>query len=446
MGIRKFPLTSIEIPSSVEHIEEAAFFMCTSLSSVKLSFGLKSLGNRVFDNCRTLQSIEIPSSITSIGEDAFMACIGLSSIELPSSIVNIGSSAFGLCYFEKKHFINNTSLSDARNWGVTIVDKRTEDGLIINNQTVIKCVENATSVNIPSDVLFIGENAFSGCLSLNNVQIPISVISIGSGAFCGCRSLSSITIPSNVSSIGSGAFQECNISSLEIPSSVSEIPNNFCYFCSNLESVIIHEGVNSIEDNAFAGCFKLKDLTIPSTISKFFCSALDACSSLEDVYCYANDMSLYYWGDVSDVFYGLKNHEVTLHVTEAGLSNYKNSKPWSYFSSIVADLESISPCDTPTIEIVEGKVVFHCLTPGAQFYYTLSLGPLSSIHISETGVVQMGNKCEITVWAIAEGYSPSAHSTSSVTLGMLGDSNADGYIDVSDITPIIDRILQVSEK
>lgn len=68
---------------------------------------------------------------------------------------------------------------------------------------------NIATVEIPSQITSIGDNAFSGCSGLTSVTIPDSVTSIGDSAFDGCTSLAFVTIPDSVTSIGEGAFNGC---------------------------------------------------------------------------------------------------------------------------------------------------------------------------------------------------------------------------------------------
>ena len=150
----------VVIPSTVEFngktynvtsIDEGAFFVCSSLTSVNIPSSVTRIGNWAFDQCSSLTSVNIPSSVTSIGKNAFSGCSSLSSVNIPSSVTSIGEYAFSGC----------SSLS---------------------------------SVNIPSSVTSIGNCAFSGCSSLSSVNIPSSVTSIGNWAFSGCSKLKDIEI------------------------------------------------------------------------------------------------------------------------------------------------------------------------------------------------------------------------------------------------------------
>ena len=99
-------LTSIEIPASVETIEAAAFKGCSSLTTVTFEQGsqLKTIGGGysgssyygAFSDC-PITTIEIPASVETIGSSAFSGCTSLTAIEIPASVTTIGTAAFKGC-------------------------------------------------------------------------------------------------------------------------------------------------------------------------------------------------------------------------------------------------------------------------------------------------------------------------------------------------------------
>ena len=157
-------LTSITIPSSVTTIERAAFYGCTGLTSITISIGVTTIESGAFEDCTGLTSITIPSSVTSIGEEAFKGCTGLTSITIPSSVTSIEENAFRYCYFKFDSFVNSSLANDPYLWGATLYDVETDDGLLIQRNTLVGCRRNATSVIIPNSVTSIGEGAFSYCI------------------------------------------------------------------------------------------------------------------------------------------------------------------------------------------------------------------------------------------------------------------------------------------
>ena len=180
----------IKFDGNVTTIENGAFGMCESLTSVNIPDSVTSIGDKAFTLCTSLTSVNIPDSVTTIGDAAFSNCDSLTSVNIPDSVTTIGDAAFSGC----------TSLTS-----VTIPDSVTE----IGSHAFYACV-NLTSVTIPDSVTEIGSFAFQSCDSLTSVTIPNSVTTIGHGAFWGCDSLTSVTIPDSVTTIGGGAFYKCD--------------------------------------------------------------------------------------------------------------------------------------------------------------------------------------------------------------------------------------------
>ena len=91
-------LTSIEIPASVETIEQEAFKGCSRLATVTFEKGsqLKSIGGGkslgAFMDCTALTSIEIPASVETIEATAFIGCSSLETVtfEKGSQLQTIG--------------------------------------------------------------------------------------------------------------------------------------------------------------------------------------------------------------------------------------------------------------------------------------------------------------------------------------------------------------------
>ena len=94
----KCPITSIEIPASVETIEQEAFKGCSKLATVTFEKGsqLKSIGGGkslgAFMDCTALTSIEIPASVETIEATAFIGCSSLETVtfEKGSQLQTIG--------------------------------------------------------------------------------------------------------------------------------------------------------------------------------------------------------------------------------------------------------------------------------------------------------------------------------------------------------------------
>jgi len=265
-----------------------------------VAHGTVSIGTASFSGCSLIKSITIPSSVTSIGEYAFTDCTSLKSITIPSSVTSVGDSAFDGCgsleevggnpsarVFSEIEKQIGRSLSGIKDKGTRwelpedaksfegnqkafwTYDKRTKE-LTIGGKGLIDDFNygetpwsdiRVEKVTIQNGITSIGDNAFSGCTSLQSITIPDGVTSIGTWAFWFCTSLQSITIPPSVTSIGINAFSRCtSLQSITIPPSVTSIGNWAFNECESLQSITIPPSVTSIGVSVFSGCKSLEEV------------------------------------------------------------------------------------------------------------------------------------------------------------------------------------------
>ena len=79
----------------------------------------------------------------------------------------------------------------------------------IRDGVLVKYIGKDRDIVIPKSVKHIGNEAFSGSLSLRSAVIPNSVEDIGDEAFALCSKLKAVTIADSVSHIGHYAFAGC---------------------------------------------------------------------------------------------------------------------------------------------------------------------------------------------------------------------------------------------
>ena len=83
--------------TAVESIGDFAFINCTALETITLPEGLKSIGKEAFAGCDKITSLKMPSTLESIDNLAFYNCAGLNAdgaLTLSASIKEIGEFAF----------------------------------------------------------------------------------------------------------------------------------------------------------------------------------------------------------------------------------------------------------------------------------------------------------------------------------------------------------------
>lgn len=174
----------ISIPSSVKDIGEYAFERCNGLYDIKISEGISVINSKTFWYCDNLTTFSIPKSVKEIKDYAFAYCSKLASVSIPNSVTSIGKNAF--C---------GSGLTS-----ITIPNSVT----IIEEDAFRNC--NITSLTIPGSIEMINKYSFRNCELLESVVIENGVKEIRSFAFIGCLKLNCIEIPETVLSIDDYAF------------------------------------------------------------------------------------------------------------------------------------------------------------------------------------------------------------------------------------------------
>ena len=157
------------------------------------SYYLNYIADSAFEGCVNLTSISIPSSIKEIGADAFKDCQEMKSDDLKGLIgVHITDIAswcaieFGNSYSNPLFYAHNLILNDSLVTTLIIPEDISVSDYAFYNCTSLLCVSYAPEAQ---NSVSIGANAFYGCNGLISVYIPSYVMSIGENAFSGSSSL-----------------------------------------------------------------------------------------------------------------------------------------------------------------------------------------------------------------------------------------------------------------
>lgn len=246
-------------------------------------YKITRLGAKSFDV--NAWEVIIPDSITTIDDYAFEGRYGLESISIPDSVVSIGRNPFKGCP------IKSISISKDHPTLALV------DGALFNKKTktLIRYLNSyhLEDYSIPNGIRAIDDYAFDWSSQLNSVSIPSSVISIGKNPFSGRRQLlvkvsadnpilsiidnalidkstqtlvgylsnedrfpsiqdiETYSIPDGLKIIGTEAFRDVRrIKSISIPNSVTSIEDRAFYEC-DCHSIHIPKSVENIGEQAF---------------------------------------------------------------------------------------------------------------------------------------------------------------------------------------------------
>lgn len=162
--------------------------------------GLDSLPRQALDVCPNLQSLSLPEGLTSIGDSALTGCENLESLYLPASFSSFDERAFEI---SSPHIVF-VSINVAESNPVY----SSLDGVLFSKdkKTLIKCPEGKSGVyTVPVGVTTIGTNAFCKCSKLTGIALPNSLLEIDQYAFR-LTNIASMTIPSSVITIYNDVF------------------------------------------------------------------------------------------------------------------------------------------------------------------------------------------------------------------------------------------------
>ncbi|MCR5670575.1 MAG: leucine-rich repeat protein [Butyrivibrio sp.] len=200
--------------------------------------------------------IELPETVTKIGAHALDGC---TFAKIPGTLQEVGEYAFKGCSFN-----STPNLSDS----ITAIP----DGLFFGT--------NITSIDLPDDVVSIGDYAFGYCSRLKTIEFNRNLESVGKEAFYSCDSIEELELPEGLISIGEKAFSSCsNLASVELSGAIKTIGKE-AFINTKLKTIDIPDSVTYIGTDAF---YALESCYIPislglSTAAFLFSDGTDPCN------------------------------------------------------------------------------------------------------------------------------------------------------------------------
>ena len=297
-------LTEISIPDGTHEIGTQAFYGCTALQTVRIPESIRSIGSGAFENCANLrgtaeegllylgnetnpyvclygitskdiEEANVQAGCKMVADDVFTQCYQLTTVILPEGVLRLGHN-FEYCVNLQTIELPPSLVS------VESVFDHTSDKLRYTAQNGAKYLGNPTNPYLYllriSDELrtfephaqckFIGNNALSGCESLESVTLPEGLVYIGNSAFAGCTALKEIVIPATVERISASAFFKCSaLQSVTLHEGLRSIGEKAFYECTALQSIIIPEGLTLLGEQCFWGCKALTHASLPESLA-----------------------------------------------------------------------------------------------------------------------------------------------------------------------------------
>lgn len=199
-----------------------------------------------------------------------------------------------------------------------------------------------TTIKLPNSITSIGNAAFNNCRNLvGTLDIPSTVVKIGDNAFYRSKFTGVLNLPTSLTTIGEEAFSECLFSgNLVIPASVTSIGSSAFSNCWGFTGTLeIPSSVSTIAGWTFDNCNGLTSLIIPSSVTEIGLCAFQGCTSLTSIYSKTTAPVIPF--DSSDMFNNLYKNNCALYVNYKMKSKYQTTPNWKEFANIVENTTGI---------------------------------------------------------------------------------------------------------
>lgn len=268
---------------------------------------------RSFSQCRSIKRVFIPSNITHMGVETFAGC---SSIEYAENMSSLPFSDYAFQGCKSLKHVKYGKKSGVR----TTTFEGCDSLFVVELDSITSTVDKGTNLQtyfgkqvrkyvLPEGIRHIGASKFYNCDSLESINIPSSVESIGENAFGGCKQLNKVYIDDlkswcklkfykayvelqhyQYTSLGNnplmyGAELYVNnqkIVNLRIPNDVKEVPHYAFMGCISIETLEVPKETTYLGDHAFGFCGILKKITFHGA-GTYHDACFIRCDSLEEI-------------------------------------------------------------------------------------------------------------------------------------------------------------------
>lgn len=319
--------------SQVSILEAGAFQGCSSLAKLTIPSSMTKVGYEAFKGCSSLAEIEFMASNKKLafGEGVFMDCTALTTVNLPANVSEM-PGIFGGCTSLEQVNVAEDSEYLISIEGVVFNKAKTEilffpcgksgeytlpdtvttisSGVFANVEKLTKLVisnavsyigESAFAKSVISEIVFeggeaaealvVGSRAFNGA-KIGTMELPAHTTEIRDSAFSQAK-FTTITLNEGIVSLGNYAFYAFNYSEqLQVPTTVKSI-GEYCFAKGadmddknrSVNAVLPTENaqLETIGKSAFRGNTKIKNITIPASVTTIGSHAFAECTVLATV-------------------------------------------------------------------------------------------------------------------------------------------------------------------
>lgn len=202
----------LKLPAIIKTINASAFADNPYIKEV-YGAGIEEVSSKAFYNCKNLEKVDFPE-LRYVRDNAFYKCNHLGDLDF-SNVLAVGKAAFFDCVqFTRVNFSTQVQQLEAQAFkqctGITHID--IPEGISIST-IPDECFYLCTSlkdVQLPSDIINIGQKAFYNCSSLRVLDFRnTNLDTVSAQAFWGCLHLSYVLLPKTLVTFKTDAFDNC---------------------------------------------------------------------------------------------------------------------------------------------------------------------------------------------------------------------------------------------
>ena len=261
---------------AVVGIRANGFYECTGLTGLILPDTVEYIDVNAFLGCEELTRVRWSAGLRKINSGAF-DCTGLETLVLPEGVTFLGGNAFGHAKLKSVSLPSTVAKMTATN------EKSDANPFAFceNLEEIYVAEGNKAYKSDGNCVMRREDNTLvAGCKAS---KIPSYTEHIGRSAFQGAA-LESVALPEGVTSIEDYAFaRNDRLKEITLPQSLTSIGKAVFFWCTALGKIAIPDGVTSVGDNAFSTCVSLKELALGAELLSAGCGLTEFCVALEKI-------------------------------------------------------------------------------------------------------------------------------------------------------------------
>lgn len=238
------------IPNTVKRIAEKCFQGCTKLTMIELPRSIESIEDYAFSGL-TLDRLVIPNTVKSIGTGCFANTIINKTFRFPQGITELPSHCFERAIIPTTDFVKNVEIIgdhcfDVRTKGESLPEYLNLPKIRYIGEFAFDDEKKTKVIELPSSLAFIGDYAFNSTADdLKIVCLSIVPFKLSNGAFHGISDNATLYIPKGTKVIYENAAPWSTFTKIE----EFDLDKDFCEDGKDISDEHLYARLNSIANS-----------------------------------------------------------------------------------------------------------------------------------------------------------------------------------------------------